>query len=528
MRKYASLSLFIVIVCLISIGCAEQVGKKPNVVFILVDDLGYKDLGYAGSDFYETPAIDGLASKGVVFKRAYAACAVCSPTRASIMTGEFVTGHGVTDWIGAAEGEEWRKMGRGDKLLPANYVHALPHESTSLAECFKNAGYKTFFAGKWHLGGEGSHPEDHGFDINKGGFHRGAPYGGFFSPFKNPKLEDKADGEQLSMRLAKETSQFIASSKDEPFFAFLSFYAVHAPLQTTKNFWEKYRKKAKRKGVREEGFAMGAVLPERLYQDNPVYAGLIEQMDRAVGHVLESLEKHGLDDNTIIVFTSDNGGVLSGDDYASTQSPLKGGKGQAYEGGIRVPCVIYVPWLKRVITSTDVPIMSADFLPTLLSLANMEQKTTQVVDGSDVSSLLTGQLKEDLQERSLYWHYPHYGNQGGKPHSIIMQGNWKLIYFWEDQSSELYEVKTDIGETKNVYEQERERAERMQASLMEWLAREQAKRPVEDELYELQEQEQYLEKMKAVKSAQEKKRKAMYDPDWKPNASWWGSVHTID
>jgi arylsulfatase A-like enzyme len=225
--------------------------QKPNVLFILVDDLGYKDLSCTGSTFYETPNVDRIANQGMVFNQGYAASRVCSPSRASIMTGKFTATHGITDWIGAKHGEAWRDHKRHDKLLPADYVHSLPKEDITIAEALKEVGYKTFFSGKWHLGNEGSYPEDHGFDINKGGWEKGSPIGGYFSPWKNPKLENITDGENLSMRLAKETSEFITKRKDTSFFAFMSFYAVHGPIQTTQSKWEKYRNKAENQGIKD-------------------------------------------------------------------------------------------------------------------------------------------------------------------------------------------------------------------------------------------------------------------------------------
>src|SRR5690606_27624649 len=298
--------------------------RPPNVIFILADDLGVHDLSVMGSKYYETPYIDRIAREGTIFEHGYACSRVCSPSRASIMTGKFTARHGITDWIGAKTGKDWRKSGRNTKLVPPEYLHALPADDITLAEAFKSAGYVTFFAGKWHLGGEGSWPEDHGFDFNKGGWDVGSPIGGYFSPWQNPNLPNQKDGENLSMRLAHETADFISDHQHEPFFAYLSFYAVHGPIQTTEAKWRKYRDKAVSMGVADHGFEMERRLPIRMYQDNPVYAGLVEQMDDAVGVVLGKLDELGLDKNTIIVFTSDNGGVASGDAFATNNSPFRG------------------------------------------------------------------------------------------------------------------------------------------------------------------------------------------------------------
>ncbi len=254
--------------------------------------------------------------------------------------------HGITDWIGAKTGEEWRKTNRFNQLLPPEYLHHLPHEYVTLPEAMKEAGYKTFFAGKWHLGHEGSWPEDHGFDINIGGNHAGWPQGGYYSPWSNPNLENHEDGENLSMRLANETVQFLRENKDHAFFAYLAFYAVHGPIQTTQEKWAKYRQKAEQMGIAETGFEMGHFLPIRQTQDNPVYAGLVESMDDAVGVVLNALEELGLEENTIVIFTSDNGGVAAGDNFSTSNLPLRAGKGYQFEGGIREPYFIKVPWME--------------------------------------------------------------------------------------------------------------------------------------------------------------------------------------
>lgn len=291
--------------------------QPPNIVFILADDLGWNDLGCTGSVFYETPNIDGIAKKGVRFLNGYAGCQVSSPSRASIMTGKSPARHGITNWIGERSGADWRQMNRHSKLLPAEYVWNLPTGEKTLPETLKESGYVTFIAGKWHLGGENSEPEKHGFDINIGGYESGSPKGGYFSPYNNPKLPDGPPGENLSTRLARETTHFITEhqkkNRKKPFFVYLSFYAVHSPIQTTEEHWRYYRDKAEQQGIDSIGFEVDRTLPVRKKQDNPVYAGLIKQMDNAVGEVLAKLEELGLNENTIVIFTSDNGGVSSGD-----------------------------------------------------------------------------------------------------------------------------------------------------------------------------------------------------------------------
>jgi arylsulfatase A-like enzyme len=231
--------------------------------------LGYHDLSVTGSNYYETPNIDRIANEGMVFTDGYANCQVCSPSRASIMSGKFTARHGITDWIGARTGEEWRKQGRHNKLLPPEYVYNLPHEYTTLAGSFERSRLQNLFCREMAPRSEGSWPEDHGFDINKGGWDKGSPIGGFYAPWENPRLESGPDGESLTMRLANETADFIKEHKDTSFFAFLSFYAVHAPLQTTQEKWAKYRQKAEEMGIAETGFKMGHFLPIRQVQDNP-------------------------------------------------------------------------------------------------------------------------------------------------------------------------------------------------------------------------------------------------------------------
>ena len=500
---------------------------KPNIVFILVDDLGLYDLGYTGSLFYETPHIDRLSKQAMVFTKGYAASRVCSPSRASLMTGKFTARHGITDWIGAKAGEAWRERQRHDKLLPADYVRNLPQDDITLAEAVKGAGYKTFFAGKWHLGNEGSYPEDHGFDINKGGFHRGGPSGGYFGPWQNPKLTTKSKGENLTLRLANETANFITQHKDSTFFAFLSFYAVHAPIQTTEARWKKYREKAEAMGISKQGYKMERVLPVRQVQDNPVYAGLVETMDDAVGIVLEALEANGIADNTIIVFTSDNGGVASGDHYATSNLPLRGGKGYQWEGGIRTPYLIKVPWLDVEGTKSNVPVIGTDFYPTLLDLAKIPLLPEQHIDGVSLKPLLEGDsLKLD---RPLYWHYPHYGNQGGSPASIIQQNDWKYIYFWEDGKEALFKLPSEEHDRLNKIKEAPETARRMRIKLMSWLKEVNAKIPEKDVEYDKNKAAQRLQQIRLKKwPSLENERLKVLDKAYKPNENWWKSKLTID
>ncbi|MCK0190819.1 sulfatase [Arenibacter sp. F20364] len=523
----------LVIFTLVLLSCrennkrVEEVEKKPNIVFILVDDLGLHDLSITGSKFYETPNVDRIAEEGMVFEQGYAASRVCSPSRASIMTGKFTARHGITDWIGAASGTAWRKHNRHDKLLPAEYVHNLPENDVTIAEAMKAAGYKTFFAGKWHLGGEGSYPEDHGFEINKGGWDKGSPMGGYFSPWDNPKLPNIVKGENLTMRLGKETANFIKQHKDSAFFAFLSFYAVHGPIQTTSEKWQKYRDKAEDKGIAKDGYKMERVLPVRQVQDNPIYAGLVESMDDAVGVVLQALKEAGLEENTIVVFTSDNGGVASGDAFSTSNLPLRGGKGYQWEGGIREPYFIKVPWLKNGGSQSSFPVTGTDFYPTLLDLANVNLLPEQHIDGISLKPILEGE-KMDIQ-RPLFWHYPHYGNQGGNPSSIIRENDWKLIHYWEDGREELYNLASDAGEQSNVITENPEIAEKLSKKLVDWLENVGANMPTKDPEFDMKlAAKRHQNIVKEKLPALEAERMNFLSKDFEPNNDWWGSKITQD
>ena len=528
MLKNATIVLSFTLI-LFQSACKEEekiVEKKPNVLFILVDDLGLIDLGVTGSTYYETPNIDKLAKQGMIFTQGYAASRVCSPSRASIMTGKFTARHGITDWIGAKSGESWREQNRHDKLLPAEYVHSLSEQDISLPEAMKSGGYKTFFSGKWHLGSEGSYPEDHGFDINHGGWDKGSPIGGYFSPWENPKLDNKMDGENLSMRLANETASFIKQNKDSTFFAFLSFYAVHGPIQTTKTKWKKYREKAVKTGIVESGYIMEAVLPIRQVQDNPIYAGLVESMDAAVGVVLDALSEEGIEDETIVVFTSDNGGVASGDSFSTSNLPLRGGKGYQWEGGIREPFFIKVPWLKSS-TESNYPVTGTDFYPTILDLVGLEALPNQHVDGISLKPILEG--KEMNIKRPLYWHYPHYGNQGGEPSSIIQEDGWKLIHYWEDNRDELYQLKTDMGEQSNVAGENEEITIHMRKKLVAWLTEVGANMPKKDSEYNpILARQRHDDIVNKRLPELENQRIEFLSEDFEPNTDWWGSKTTKD
>ncbi len=444
-------------------GCAsvtaeEGRNKRPNFVFFLVDDMGWKDAVCFGSSFYETPNIDRLCASGMKFTQAYAACPVCSPTRASIMAGKYPARLNLTDYlVGGARG----------KLNPAKYIHQLPLEEVTIAETLKEAGYATFFAGKWHLGDEGFWPEEQGFDVNKGGWSRGGPYGGkkYFSPYGNPRLDDGPDGEHLPDRLATETAKFIEAHRAEPFLAYLSFYSVHTPLMARKDLEAKYEEK--RKGV-DGGEIWGKEgnRKVRLVQEHAIYAGMIEAMDQAVGKVLDALDKLKLAEETIVIFMSDNGGLSTSEGHPTSNLPLRAGKGWLYEGGIREPMIIRAPGMTRPGSVCSEPVISTDFYPTMLDLADLPEKPKQHIDGVSLVPLLKG--GKSLGRKAIYWHYPHYGNQGGSPGGAVRAGDYKLIEFYEDGRIELYNLEKDIGEKKNLAEKMPKKAAEMLAMLKAW------------------------------------------------------------
>jgi arylsulfatase A-like enzyme len=447
---------------------------RPNIIFILADDLGWRDLGCAGSTFYETPNVDALADRGVRFTNAYAACPVCSPTRASIMTGRYPARLDTTDYFGAAQPERWKRQ---TPMLPAPYVDRLPLEEVTLAEALRGAGYATFFAGKWHLGPEGFWPEDQGFDVNKGGITRGGPYGGkkYFSPYGNPRLEDGPEGEHLPLRLGRETADFIEANHDRPFLAVLSFYSVHTPLMTRDELEAKYE--AKRAALRDqpgpdERWGREGRRKVRLVQDHAVYAGMVEAMDEAVGIVTRRLDDLGLSDRTIVVFMSDNGGLSTSEGHPTSNLPLRAGKGWMYEGGIREPMIIVHPTVTRAGPTCDHPVSSVDFFPTLLEAAGVA--VPGEVDGTSLMPLLRGQ---PMPERPLFWHYPHYGNQGGSPSGAVRLGDWKLIEWYEDGRLELFDLGSDIGERTNLVDREPQRARELHELLVAWREAMDAKMP---------------------------------------------------
>lgn len=451
-------------------GCVLQGNAKsrPNVIFILADDLGYKDLGCYGSTFYETPNIDKLAAKGALFTNAYSACAVSSPSRAAILTGKYPSRLKITDWIGPESSHVKGKM-----TMPA-CKHHLPLEEITMAEAFRQVGYSTCFIGKWHLGKSDYFPDKQGFDINIGGIDAGSPPS-YFSPYTNetfnktwgwegalPNLVAGPSGEYLTDRLTDEAINFLDTIRGKPFFLYFSHYAVHMPLQAKKELTEKYREKAAKLSPQE--------IPEfirdvngsytRTIQNHAIYAAMIESLDESVGRVMRKLEETGLSENTIIVFVSDNGGLttsnfqkydftLNPSELPTSVLPLRTGKGFYYEGGVRVPVIIYQPGAASNGKKSDVVVTGTDFYPTLLEMCGIRLLKKQHVDGESLLPVLSGK-KDKLQRKAIYWHYPHYHGYGETPVSAIRKGRYKLIQHFENQKVELYDLETDISEKNDL------------------------------------------------------------------------------
>lgn len=410
-----SIAAILAVLGLASRGALPAAGelspRRPSILFILVDDYGLKHVGIEGSTIYETPNIDALARGGMRFTQGYASCQVCSASRASILLGQHPTRHGISDYIGADVGEAFAKQ-RHTKLRPAACVRNLPAADTTLAEALTGAGYPTFFAGKRHLGSKGPWPEDHGFDINKGGWDAGSPMGGYYAPWQN----------------------------------------------------------------------------------------------------------------TIVCFTSDNGGVSSGDDFSSSELPHRGGKGRQWEGGVRVPFCIKAPGVTRPGSTCDTPVMHTDFYPTILQLAGLPLWPQHHVDGVSLVPLLNGSR---IAARPLFWHYPHYGNQAGEPSSIVRVGDWKLIHYWEDGRNELYHLPGDIGEQRDLAQQEPARTSQLCGELQAWLTETGAKRPQPNPDY----QEAWgcnRNKPRWASRRLDRQHADYLESDWQPDPAWWKSLTTKD
>ncbi len=454
--------------------------KKPNIIFILIDDMGWKDLGCCGSEFYETPNIDRLAGQGMRFTDAYASCPVCSPTRASVLTGKYPATVGITNYIGGkAKG----------KLIDVSYLDHLPLEEYCLARALKQGGYATWHIGKWHLGGDGFLPQDHGFEIDIGGCHAGSPgKGGYFSPWSIPALQnvDVPDGTYLTDYLTDQAVDLILKHDSQPFFLNMWYYSVHTPIQAKPEKIRGYEAKVKAMGLdKQKTFEEGDFFPcehkkhkrikRRLLQSDPVYAAMIESLDENVGRLLNAVEESGEADNTIIIFTSDNGGLATAEGSPTCNSPLAEGKGWMYEGGTREPLLVRWPGVVEPETVCSVPVTSTDFYPTLLEAAGLDLIPDQHVDGVSIVPLLKGDSQ--LARDAIFWHYPHYGNQGGTPGSSVRRRDYKLIEFFEENRTELYNLRDDPGEERNLAPDKPELAQEMKDLLSGWRKEVEAKIP---------------------------------------------------
>ncbi len=432
---------------------------RPNIVFIMMDDLGATDLGCSGSRYYQTPNIDRLAAQGMRFKQAYSACPVCSPTRAALLTGLYPARLHLTDFIPGEVDP------RKHKLLRPEFHQELPLETVTIAERLKGVGYVTAAIGKWHLGAAGFEPQRHGFDIAMGGFERGSVVSHFAPYLKDgrqlPGLENPPDGEFITERLTTEAEKFLEQqSAERPFFLYLSHYAVHTPIQAQQEAIAKY----------------AAIKPPGL-QRNPVFAGLVDAMDKSVGRVLAKLDELKLADNTLVVFTSDNGGLATSGQPtnlpATNNAPLREGKGYLYEGGIRVPLIVRWPGHAAPGSTCDVPTITMDLASTICAASEVPVNDPR--DGVSIVPLLEGQ---NIPPRdTLYWHYPHYSPQGGRAGGAIRDGDYKLIEYYDSGRRELFHLATDVSESQNLIEREPEVAQRLAAKLASWLKQVDAQMP---------------------------------------------------
>lgn len=415
-------------------------GAVPaNVIVALVDDLGWNDLSCQGSGFYETPNIDRLAASGMRFTNGYAACTVCSPSRAAMMTGQYPARLHITDWIAGHN----RPFAR---LKIPEWQKFLPLETVTIAERLKAAGYATASIGKWHLGDEPHYPEHQGFDSNIGGYHRGQPPS-YFAPYKIPTLKEGPDGEYLTDREAAESVRFITANRDRPFFLYLSHYCVHTPIQARQDVTARYA------GKDTAGLTV----------KNGAYAAMVESVDDCMGRILDTLESLGIRDRTAIFFTSDNGGLVQVTDNA----PLRAGKGSAYEGGVRVPFIVSWPGITKPGTTSAVPVTTPDIPATILDLTGGSRDPSQPLDGVSLVPALAGDV---LSRAAIYWHYPHYHPGGATPYSAIRAGDWRLVHFYEDGRSELYNLAEDARETTDRAMTDPAKAAELKQRLDAWLA----------------------------------------------------------
>lgn len=439
-------------------GAAGAIGapKRPNFVILLADDLGASDLVCYGSRFHETPQLDRFAQTAVKFTQAYSACPVCSPTRTAIMTGKYPARVGLTDYLPGLQPEDRR-------LLSVEDLDELPLEETTLAEALSAAGYKSFHSGKWHLGNRP--PSEHGFTAK------------LQSPPSQNKARDEASIE--------DALTFIEQSRNDPFFLYYCFTYPHTPVNPVVPHVDRFRAKLPSMNYPEQRFSKERNGTTRLYQDNPEYASMLYAMDELAGRVFSKLDQLKLADNTIVLFTSDNGGLCTHQNAKggpTANPPFRSGKGWCYEGGIRVPLMIRAPGLTRAGSTCDVPAISTDFYPTFLDLAGLPAKPKQHPDGQSLANALRGQTK--LGRDTLYWHYPHYHGSAWAPGAALRNGDWKLIEFYDEDKAELYNLREDIGERNDLASKMPDLTRKLRAQLRDWQQSVGAKMPQKNPAYQ--------------------------------------------
>jgi arylsulfatase A-like enzyme len=458
MKKLAA----IILVALVCVCTANARTDSPNVVFFLVDDMGWTDVGCFGSDLMQTPNIDRLAREGVRFTDAYAPACSCSPSRAGIITGKYPAHLGMTAII-----EKHRANNAPDDapLLPATTKPFLPHEEVTIAEALKTKGYATCLVGKWHLGVNEYAPGGHGFDVAVAPPHSGMPKSYFWPQWDGkPNMEGRFEGEYLTDRLADEACNFIDKNSDKPFFLYFPFYSVHVPIEAKADKVGKY-----------ESLLAGET--DRTHT-NAHYASMVESVDDAVGRVLAKLTEHKLCENTVVIFFSDNGGLAHPSHVgkhtpATSNKPLRSGKGFLFEGGIREPLIVKWPGVSRSGEVCSVPVHGCDLFPTICAAAGVDVKELPIVGSLDGINL-EGLLREPSgtgPDRSLYWHYPHFSSMGGRPSGAVRSGKWKLIEHFETGATELYDLEKDIGESKDLAQRFPEKSKKLQRELAGWRTR---------------------------------------------------------
>ncbi|MBY0504317.1 MAG: sulfatase [Bryobacteraceae bacterium] len=438
---------------------AAQPRRLPNIVFILIDDLGWTDTGFNGSTYYETPNLDRLAKSSMNFVNGYAAHPVCSPTRAAIMTGKYPARLRLTSHLQGAHRLPY------SKVIPPPVRLQLPREERTIAEALRDKGYRTACIGKWHLGGEGYLPTDQGFDVVQGGDTAGSTSSFFYPQWKSKIPLEGAAGDYLTDRLTTVATDFIRDSGQQPFFLYLAHFAVHTPIEGKPDLVTKYAAKSDPTNP----------------QNYPDYAAMIQSVDESVGRVMAALDEAKLTDDTIVIFTSDNGGVTSREwknRPVTSNLPLRSGKGHCYEGGIRVPLLIRYPGVTKPGSKCLTPISSIDYAPTLAEAAGAQMS---VMDGRSLMPLLRG---GELDREELYWYYPHYSPQLGRPAAAMRQGEWKLILFFEDSNVELYNLDEDPGERRELAARQAIRANDMREKLERWLYSVRAQLPQDNPNYD--------------------------------------------